>query len=295
MNMSYTPDPKIAHVRWQAAQLVKKGWTTRKVARHFGYSHSSVVRWCQRQPLNGWKGIPTESSRPKTHPKTLKPGVVAAIIDERQQHGRCAEVVHAELLSQGVRVSLSSVKRTLARHEMLKTKKYRRTRNPVPRPPADAPGHLVQADTIHVLDWMTGERFYIYTCIDVFSRLAYAELHQDLRAKIALEFVLRAQVKAGFKFQVLQADNGPEFAVWFREQLQAKSTMVLRHTRVRRPTDNGHIERFNGIIQTECFGHHATLKGAQETDLVGYLDYYNNRRRHMGISMSRPAEMVQRS
>ncbi|HUC87012.1 MAG TPA: integrase core domain-containing protein [Candidatus Saccharimonadales bacterium] len=292
----YTSNPNLPRVRMQAVLLLRKGWSTRKVARHLGFSQSVVVKWSKRAPADGRHGIPTRSSRPKSHPRTLKPEIVAAIITERQKHGRCAEVVYEDLKEQGVQVSLSSVKRTLTRHEMLKTKKYHRQRIRVPRPPADAPGHLVEADTVHILDWTTGKRFYLYTLLDVHSRWAYVELHERLRAGIALQVVLRAQAKAGFNFQVLQTDNGPEFAVWFREQLQAKSEIVLRHSRVRKPTDNAHVERFNRTIQEECFGgRYATLKGALEVDLEAYLDYYNNRRRHMGINMARPAEMITRS
>lgn len=295
MAMSYTPDPKIAHVRWQAAQLVKSGWTTRKVARHFGYSHSTVVRWCARQPLNGWHGIPTRSSKPKTHPQALRPEIVKAVLDERAKHGRCAEVIYHDLREKGIQVSLSSVKRTLKRHEMLRDRtKFRRKRVIVPRPPAATPGALVQMDTIHILDWMTGKRFYLYTVLDVCSRWAYVELHEKLRARTAFEVVLRAQKAAGFKFAMLQTDNGPEFGPWFRNVVETKG-ISLRHSRVRKPTDNAHIERFNRTIQEECFGYCPTLKTALETDLTAYLDYYNNSRRHMGIAMSRPAEMVQRS
>ena len=46
----------------EAVRLVRKGWSTRKVARHMGFNHSSIVRWVDRAPLDGRKIIPTESS-----------------------------------------------------------------------------------------------------------------------------------------------------------------------------------------------------------------------------------------
>lgn len=295
MNMAYSNNPNLPHVRKQAVLLVRRGWSRRKVARYLGYSHSSVVRWTQRaqeEYLDGRQPIPTRSSRPRSHPKQLSEEVVAAIVAERLKHGRCSEVIYEDLKERGVLVSLSSVKRTLARHELLKTKKYHRQRIVVPRPLPSAPGVLVQADTIHYLDWQTGKRFYVYTLIDVCSRWAYAELHQKLRSSIALDFVLRAQAKAGFSFKVLQTDNGPEFAVWFRTMLASKG-VTLRHIRVRKPNDNAHIERFNRTLQEECLGKYATWQIAAGKDLNGYLDYYNTQRRHMGLNMKRPIQVVQ--
>src|SRR6266481_1415245 len=106
--MPYTSNPNLERVRMQAVKLVRGGWTTRAVARHFGYSHSSVVRWGQRvqeERLHGNGGVPTRSSRPKSHPRALGPEIVQAIIDARLAHNRCAEVVYEDLREQGVQVS----------------------------------------------------------------------------------------------------------------------------------------------------------------------------------------------
>ncbi len=293
--MSYSNNPNLPRVRMEAVKLVRKGWSRRKVARYLGYSHSSVVRWTQRVEkeylhVNG--GVPTRSSRPKSHPNQLSPETIASIVAERLKHGRCSEVIYEDLKEQGITVSLSSIKRTLSRHELLKTKRYHRQKIRVARPLPIAPGVLVQADTIHYLDWQTNDRFYVYTLIDVCSRWAYAELHPKLRSNIALDFVLRAQKRAGFRFELLQTDNGPEFAVWFRTML-ASHDVILRHSRVRTPNDNAHIERFNRTLQDELLGKYSTWNLAKDKDLTAYLSYYNNERRHMGIDMKRPQQVVQ--
>jgi len=215
--MAYTQNPQLPRLRMQAVMLVRQGWTTRKVALHLSYSHSTIVRWCQKAPAKGSETIPTLSSRPRSHPRALDPEIVEAILAERRKRGRCAEVVHAELVAQGVVVSLSSVKRTLQRHEMTRNRtKYRRSRIRVPRPAPTCPGALV-----------------------------------------------------------IQA-NG----------------ITLRHTHVRSPNENGHIERFNRSIQEECVGYQAALKYTSQEQIDEFLDYYNNERRHMGINYQRPAELV---
>jgi transposase InsO family protein len=300
--MSYTSNPNLERVRMQAVKLVKQGWTTRAVARHFGYSHSSVVRWVRRvqeDRLHGNGGVPARSSRPKAHPRALDPATVQAIIDARLANNRCAEVVHADLQERGIQVSLSSVKRTLDRNELLrKRSKWARTRELLPRPEIVAPGSLVQMDTIHFVDWSTGERFYIYTLVDLYSRWAYAEVHDKLGQAMSLKVALRAQTKSGFRFVMLQTDNGPEFQKYFHDLLAVRQ-ITLRHSRVRQSNDNAHVERFNRTLQDELTTGYPLRRNVTQQRLDDYLDYYNNGRRHMGIAMRRPAEltvsMVQRS
>lgn len=290
--MPYTSNEKLPHLRMEAVKLVRSGWTTRAVALHFGYNQSTIARWVQKAPADGRLNIPTESSRPKTHPKALNPSIVAAIIDARLAHNRCAEVLCQDLKEQGIQVSLSSVKRTLARHELLKKKsKWARIRESLPRPEITGPGSLVQMDTIHFVDWSTGERFYLYTLIDLYSRWAYAEVHDKLSQAMSLRVALRAQTKAGFHFGMMQTDNGPEFQKYFHGMLAARK-IALRHSRVRQSNDNAHVERFNRTLQDECVSSYPLRRNVTQERLDDYLDYYNNARRHMGISMRRPVELT---
>src|SRR6266568_950059 len=100
--MPYTTNEKLPKLRMEAVKLVRKGWTTRQVALHFGYNQSTITRWVKKAPADGRQNIPTESSRPKSHPRALAPEIVQAIIDARLVRNRCAEVVHADLAEQGV-------------------------------------------------------------------------------------------------------------------------------------------------------------------------------------------------
>lgn len=290
--MPYTSNEKLPKLRMEAVKLVRKGWTTRQVGLHFGYNQSTIVRWVAKAPADSRMNIPTESSRPTSNPRALAPEIVQAIIDARLAHNRCAEVVHADLLEQGVHVSLSSVKRTLARHELLKKKsKWARIRESLPRPEITGPGSLIQMDTVHFVDWSNGERFYLYTIIDLHSRWAYAEVHDKLSQAMSLKVALRAQVKAGFSFTMMQTDNGPEFQKYFHDMLAARQ-IALRHSRVRRSNDNAHVERFNRTLQDECVSSYPLRRNVTQQKLDEYLDYYNNGRKHMGIGMRRPRELT---
>ena len=73
--------------------------------------------------------------------------------------------------------------------------------------------------------------------------------------------VLHARNESGFDFRLVQSDNGPEFSRYF-EQVLAKHSIPTRHTRLGRPNDNAHIERFNRTIQEECLGRTITYNSA---------------------------------
>lgn len=243
--------------------------------------------------------IPTLVSRPRTSPHAVSDGIVARILELRARLKRCAEVVWHYLVHQdGVRISLSSVRRILKRNYCFLGARKKRVRPDNPRrPQATKPGELVQTDTIHYICPLTKRRRYVYTVIDLYTRMTYAEVHSRILPGLAAGAVLHAQEASGFAFALVQADNGPEFGRYFAQVLTSHGISV-RHSRLGRPNDNAHIERFNRTIQDECLGRYLTYKTTNktiQTKLTKYLDYYNTQRVHLSLQLKTPAEMLQRS
>lgn len=292
--MAYTLNPHLPKVRGQAVELVRRGQSVRTVARHFGFSHSAVVKWVAKSKVRGYGSIPTQSARPKHCPQALSRELVEQIIKKRMERRRCGQVVHHELKQAGVSVSLSSVQRTLSRCHLLKKRSpWKRPHDATPRPEALLAGALVQLDTIHIMA-PDGGRIYIYTLIDLFSRWAYAEVVEKIGAEPSVQFVGRAQAAASFKFRMIQTDHGPEFSQWFTLGLWHLG-MGHRHSRVRKSNDNAHVERFNRTIQEECLDGVAHTVASFAQAIPEYLDYYNNARTHMGINYQTPSQLVPRS
>lgn len=292
MYMPYSQNPHLPHVRMLGVRKVKyEGWSIRKTARYFGVQPSTVSRWCKKDFSNGWRVIPTESSRPKSHPKALDKEIVEAIVIQRNKRKRCGKIVHEELRQQGITVSLSSVNRTLKRCWLLRERSpWKRWHFSIPRPYAEKPGDLVQIDTIHILG-PDGKRFYVYTLIDIHSRWAYAKVVSHINTHATLVFVAEAQKKASFVFRVIQSDHGSEFSTWFTVMIQKCGT-VHRHSRVRQSNDNAHVERFNRTLQEECLDKVRTLPRVFRRALKEYLPYYNNERLHLGINMQTPSQVL---
>lgn len=279
-------------LRMQAVKLViNQGWSVRQVARHTGFSHSTIVRWVNKAKLfnSNARTIPTESSRPKRHPNSLSKEAIKAILKHRFQYGRCAEVIHYDLSRQGVKVSLSSVKRTLKRYGLTYPSKWKKWHKYPKRPLALKPGILVQIDSMR--EGLPKEGMYVYALIDVCSRWAHAKPARKVNSWESAGFYREARDRSPFPIQLIQSDHGSEFAKWFSKQLLSDG-IKHRHSRVRRPTDNSHVERFIRTIQQECLARTTTSFKSWQKNIPEFIKYYNNSRPHMGLNMQTPMEVV---
>lgn len=322
--MAYSTNPNLPKARAIALQLlVRQDLPLQVVANRCGVARTTIWRWKRKwDELNKhvqltndnrptrtvglqfrlsactWR-IPTLSSRPHASPRAVADEIVARVLEARQTLKRCAEVVwHHLVTALGIQVSLSSVRRILRRHHCFDGARKKRVRPDNPRRPrVTSPGELVETDTVHHVDPTSGRRLYYYTVIDLFTRMAHATVAPKLCPGLAAGAVLEAQAAWGYTISMVQADNGPEYGRYFARVMGAHG-ITTRHTRLHRPNDNAHIERFNRTIQTECIGyywHRSVPLQRQRDTLTAYLDYYNNERVHLGIQLQVPTAMLQRS
>ena len=301
MEMSYTMNPHIGKVRAQAVHLVKlKGWSQRAVARHLGVSPGTVNKWVKKAPsdMMDIHEIETESSRPKHSPRKTDEKIVKRILEIRDTHRKNGpQLIHAMLKREGVDISFSTVYRILKRTgripEKERKKVYHRSGE---RPKATIPGTLVQMDSIHIMkNYTSYDRFYIITLIDVCSRWAYATASESISTHVALKTMKAAQAKASFGFSCIQSDHGPEFTKYFTTMVQSGG-IRHRHSRVRKPNDNAHVERFNRTIQEELQPEISKYKNNMtwlNKSINEYLEYYNDQRLHAGIEHKTPNEFLQ--
>jgi len=275
-------------IRRDAARLFRSGWSARKIGRYLGYHHTAIMKWVAKAKQLGDMPIRTQSSAPHHHPKQLKKSIVEKIVQKRLEHNRYAEAVHQELKNDGIKVSLSSVKRTIDRAGLLKKRSpWKRYHPHQERPVASQPGDLVELDTIHLMI-SEKKRIYVFTLIDIYSRWVYARSYPKMSGAISIKFVREAQKKCPFTFKMFQSDHGPEFGKWFVSQIQKNH----RYTRIGKPNDNAHIERFNRTLQEECLDNIPLDVHLINCSLRKYLKYYNNHRVHAGINFKIPSQMV---
>ena len=286
--MAYTSNPNVPKIRQEAAQLVHRGWSARKVGRYLGYHHTTIMDWVKLSKKIGYHPIPTKSSRPKSHPRRLSLDVENKIIEIRRKHNRYGKAIYKELENLGIKVSLASVNRTLDRYGYLKKKSpYKRFHPHVERPEVLKRGDLLQVDTIHRMV-SEKKRIYVFSLIDVYSRDTYAKAYEKMSAATTLEFVREAERELGFHFNMIQSDRGPEFGKWFVSQIRKSH----RYSRIGKPNDNAHIERFNRTLQEECLDKVSNDVSKINQALKEYLRYYKYERLHAGINFLTPSQVV---
>jgi transposase InsO family protein len=322
--MAYSINPNLPKARAIAMRLlIAEGLPSTIVADKCGVHRSTVWRWKQKwlklnenvqfdnpnRPTRVYSiknkllackwTIKTNTSRPHTCSHAISDKIIARVMELRSILKRCAEVIWNHITTEdGISISLSSVRRILKRNHAFDGARKNRVRPDNPRRPKPTyPGELVQTDTIHYICPTTAKRRYVYTVIDLYSRLTYAEIHDRILPGIAANVIMKAQAYGGFAFHMVQADNGPEFSRYFEQRLRSQGIQV-RHSRLGRPNDNAHIERFNRTIQEECLGSRISSSNktiAVQAKIDEYLKHYNTKRVHLSLQYRKPIEMLQSS
>lgn len=274
-------------IRRDAARLFHKGWSARKVGRYFGYHHTAVMEWVRRSRIVGDVPLITRSSEPKRKPGKIPDELEKKIVNLRRSTGRCTEAIYLMLKLENISIPKSTIHRVLDRNHCLKKRNKRKWCHPrVERPKALKSGDLVEIDTIHrMID--EKKRLYVFSLLDVYSRSAYAKAYGKINGRTSVKFVKEAEKQSLFKFEMIQSDHGPEFSSWFVQRIKKDH----RFTRLGRPNDNAHIERFNRTLQEECLDKVPTNVRKINCALKKYLKYYNTERIHLGISTT-PSEVV---
>ena len=153
----------------------------------------------------------------------------------------------------------------------------------------EKPGWLVEIDAVH--EGIPAERLSAYALIDVCSRWAYAEPALAVNCRATSSFMRTAREQAPFSFKTIQTDHGSEFAKWFTK-ITIHDGLEHRHTRVRTPTDNAHVERFIQTLQKECLHRIPRTMEAWQKEIPEFIQYYNTERPHMGLNFKTPMEII---
>lgn len=262
--MAYINSHSMDTARTAALKDVKiRGLGIGIVARKYGVHRTTIWRWIKKwdelnkhiQKINygrptrndtperkfrpesyRWR-IPIYPCAPKHHPRRISPVLEQTILAYRKSTGKRHDAfIHAAMTRDGINVNLSAIKRVISRHGLQQVKKLKHRTN-CPRPYVEYPGDLVAIDTIHYFNLATGRKLYVYTVIDIKTRLTYALCSSKISQGIAVRAINEAEKLFGFKFRVIQADNGPEFGKWFSDRVKSGGRIV-RHTRPHRPNDN---------------------------------------------------------
>jgi transposase InsO family protein len=150
-------------------------------------------------------------------------------------------------------------------------------------------GFLVAFDGL--VRYWAGAKRYIFTAIDVHSKIAFARMYPSKHSCHAADFLRRVRYLCEGRIEHLQTDNGSEFAKWFRATAEALH-IPQYFSRPKTPTDNPFEERFNRTLEEEFIqmGNMTADCARFNQRLTEWLIEYNFRRPHQALSYAVPVE-----
>jgi transposase InsO family protein len=296
-----------------AERVIVEGWTLPAAAGAAGISVRCARKWVARYRAEGESGLYDRSSAPRRVANRTAQERVEVIVALRKVRFTAAEI--AEMLGMALSTVSGILSRLglgrLGRLGLEQPVRYERSRA----------GELVHVDVKRLgrIEGGAGKRAfasqrrprhnptrtdragkrrhyvgfeYVHVCVDDYSRLAYAEVLPDEKAKTAIGFLRRAVTfyrRHGIRIERLLTDNGPAYVSALHAL--ACRRLGIRHSRTRpyRPQTNGKAERFiRTLLAGWAYG--AVYGASQERTaaLDGWLWHYNHRRRHSALGHQPP-------
>jgi transposase InsO family protein len=307
--------------------VVEQGWTISQAAEFYRVSWPTAKRWADRyreqlvidaEPVSV-AAMQDRSSRPLRSPNKTPQPLVRKIV-----HVRWKRKVGPVEIAGIVGVPASTVHAVLRRCGISRLSQVDRvTGEPVRRYEKDRPGEMLHLDVKklgnipdggghRMVGRMQGQRnrtatpttkrgkagdknlgrAFVHTVVDDYSRVAYAEIHDDETALTAIGVLRRAVLwftARGVTVERVLTDNGSCYrSNLFRQQCQ---DLDIKHKRTRpyRPQTNGKVERFHRTMTAGwAFRRLYLSESARRKALPAWLHEYNCHRLHSAIGRTTP-------
>jgi putative transposase len=207
--------------------------------------------------------------------------------------------IHVLLKREGWQLGKNQAYRLYSEEQLqLRSKLPKRRKMVVTRQVKIKPTEINQAWSMDfVADQLAnGTKFRTLTIVDVFSKESLAiEVGQRLKSEHVVSTLNRLVAKRGPP-QYLFVDNGSEFSGQLLDLWAYHHKARIDFSRPGKPTDNCHIETFNGSFRDECLNLHwfETLDEAKAI-IEAWRRDYNESRPHSTLNDLPPAEFVRRA
>jgi hypothetical protein len=270
-----------------------------ELARKYHLSRLTVRKWKLR------KNLEDASSRPETLRTVLTTEQEDLILFERKKFKKSIEEIYLTLEDDIPNLYLMKVYRCLSRYglgvlpdEFIKAereiKKYRQY----------GKGYL-HIDTL-ISPKIKGKRYYIFTCIDRITKVAYIWTAERKTMKMGAEFLGKVLTYYPYTINYILTDNGPEFTYAFLpKSRQTKkehpfdtickaNKIEHRLIKFRHPWTNGMVERFNGKVKTKVIKRHI-FEGKEDLrkEILVYCNKYNFEIKLRQLKYKTPADYLQ--
>ena len=317
-NAALTPRARLRMARL----IVDHGWAPARAAERFDVSWKTAAKWAARYRAEGPAGMLDRSSAPHRQRNRTPVPVVRKIVHLRWKH-RLGPVPIGDRLG----VPASTVHAVLVRCRLNRLSHIdRATGEPIRRYEHQRPGDLIHVDIKELGNvpdgggWrFVGKRqgdrnrsatvtrtgtprnqwrnpvigkAYVHTVVDDHSRVAYAEVHDDLTAQTASQ-VLRNAVawfaERGVTVHRVLSDNGSCYRSRLWHHTCDDLGITAKKIRPYRPQTNGKIERFHRTLADGwAFKKFYNSESARRAALPAWIHHYNHHRPHTAIGKVPP-------
>jgi putative transposase len=157
---------------------------------------------------------------------------------------------------------------------------------------------LVRADQEWAMDFVsdaltTGRALRTFTLIDSYTKECLAiEVNTGISSRQVTR-VLEAVIAERGTPGSIRCDNGPEFTSLFFIEWCKDHNVTIIHIQPGKPTQNGHVESFNGRFRDECLNTNlfSSLADARRK-IETWRNAYNGERPHSSLAYRTPEEFA---
>lgn len=275
-----------------------------KTASHFGISRKTFHKWKSRFNERNLKSLEEHTRAPRhTRVWEVTHREEDRIVMLRKRYLKYGKKKLKVLYQQEYHEPMTTwtIERVIRRHRLYPdmvshAKRVKRVRkeavNPVIRigdvPTSTTFGHIWHIDAIIL--WWQGARRVIFTAIEDLTKIGYARIYGSNASIHAADFLKRLRYLVDGQIDLSHQDNGSEFKGAFEEACRLLGIGQV-YSRVRTPTDNAALERFNWTVQDEWLsmsdiGLNDILMA--NTALTEWLIEYNTHRPHEALDYQTP-------
>jgi transposase InsO family protein len=202
--------------------------------------------------------------------------------------------------------STSAVYNIFKRHGMNRlTPKMKVNKRKIIKEKAGELGHLDTHYLSKAIIQGVSQRRYLVCVIDACTRVAWAEVTDDIKALTVMFATLKClnilSDQYEIKFKEVLTDNGSEFGLKTSkkkpehpfERMLMELDIKHRYTRPYRPQTNGKVERFWRTLEEDLL-RETTFESVDELkeELLQYLYYYNHERPHQALGGISPYDFA---
>lgn len=274
--------------------------------KYHGTNRQTFFKYYHRFAKNGDENDLLPQKRgPKWKTRRTLPEIEEQVLAERENGSNRYEVYTTLKPILGERTPApSTIYRIFKRHQKNKlTQPMQEEKRRIIKEKAGELGHLDAHYLPKDLIVEDTHRRYIVAIIDSCTRIAWAELVDDLKAMTVMFATLRClnqlADRYSIRFAEVLTDNGPEMGKRQSPKKEEHPTERLfielgikhRYTRPQRPQTNGKIERFWRTLEDDMIRETTfDSKDHLEEELLAYMLYYNEHRPHQALNGKTPKQ-----